>query len=65
VGLAVTAVYEDFTGEQWGYTSDPVTGRMTGPFPDALAAVFETLHIDASVTDTIHRLSKKRSKKVD
>ncbi|WP_135448976.1 hypothetical protein [Tabrizicola caldifontis] len=47
--------YERLTGKRPTFSTDPLTSEVTGAWPSFLAAVFEALYIEASVTAQVQR----------
>nr|WP_309502352.1 hypothetical protein [uncultured Roseovarius sp.] len=52
------SMYEYITGKRPTITTDPYTGKVSGVWPDFLQAVFEALHVHASVANQSRAISE-------
>ncbi|WP_397542052.1 hypothetical protein [Roseovarius salis] len=59
VAFLSSRLFEHISGRRATFTTDPLTGKVSGAWPDFLSAVFDALYIDASVAAQVRAISEK------
>lgn len=59
VAFLASRIFEHISGRRATFTTDPLTGKVSGAWPDFLSAVFDALYIDASVAAQVRAVSEK------
>lgn len=58
VAETCATIYREMTGKRPTFTTDPITGDISGAWPDFLQSAFDALAIDASVPSQVRRVSE-------
>jgi hypothetical protein len=59
VAFLASLIFEHISERRATFTTDPLTGKVRGAWPDFLSAVFDALYIDASVAAQVRAVSEK------
>lgn len=59
VAFFASRLFEYISGRQATFTTDPLTGKISGAWPDFLSSVFDALRIGASVPSQVRAVSEK------
>lgn len=62
VAFLASRLFEHISGRRATFTTDPLTGKVRGAWPDFMSAVFDALYIDASVAAQVRAVSEKSPK---